>query len=88
MVFSLGMPAFPVDTHIYRITGRLGLRPEKMDVNQTHLLMLDLFDPSVYGPAHVNLILLGRRLCDARKPKCGECFLNDICDFFKILDNN
>ena len=83
MVFSLGMPAFPVDTHIYRITGRLGLRPEKMDVNQTHLLMLDLFDPAVYGTAHVNLILLGRRLCDARKPKCGECFLNDICDYRK-----
>ena len=82
MVFSLGMPAFPVDTHIYRITGRLGLRPQKMDVNQTHLLMLELFDPEVYGTAHVNLILLGRRLCDARKPKCGECFLSDICDWY------
>ena len=81
MVFSLGMPAFPVDTHIYRVTGRLGLRPEKADVTQTHMLMLDLFDPAVYGPAHINLILLGRRLCDARKPKCGECFLNDICDW-------
>ena len=80
MVFSLGMPAFPVDTHIYRITGRLGLRPEKMDIDQTHKLMLDLFDPKDYGSAHVNLILLGRRLCDARKPKCTECFLSDICD--------
>ncbi len=83
MVFSLGMPAFPVDTHIYRVTGRLGLRPEKMDINQTHMLMLELFDPSVYGPAHVSLILLGRRLCDARKPKCGECFLSDICDQYQ-----
>ena len=82
MVFSLGMPAFPVDTHIYRITGRLGLRPEKMDIDQTHKLMLELFDPKVYGPAHVNLILLGRRLCDARKPKCAECFLTDICDHY------
>jgi endonuclease-3 len=84
MVFSLGMPAFPVDTHIYRVSGRLGLRPEKMDVNQTHELMLELFDPSLYGPAHINLILLGRRLCDARKPKCEECFLNDICDFVNV----
>lgn len=80
MVFSLGMPAFPVDTHIYRVSGRLGLRPEKMDIDRTHMLMLELFDPEVYGPAHVSLILLGRRLCDARKPKCGECFLSDICD--------
>ena len=85
MVFSLGMPAFPVDTHIYRITGRLGLRPEKMDIDQTHKLMLDLFDPEVYGPAHVNLILLGRRLCDARKPKCAECFLTDICDHYASI---
>ena len=87
MVFSLGMPAFPVDTHIYRITGRLGLRPEKMDINQTHMLMLDLFDPEVYGPAHVNLILLGRRLCDARKPKCAECFLTDVCDYYSHLND-
>ena len=83
MVFSLGMPAFPVDTHIYRVTGRLGLRPEKLDIDRTHLLMLELFDPAVYGPAHVSLILLGRRLCDARKPKCGECFLRDICDQYR-----
>ena len=86
MVFSLGMPAFPVDTHIYRITGRLGLRPEKMDIDQTHMLMLELFDPEVYGPAHVNLILLGRRLCDARKPKCAECFLTDVCDYYSHLN--
>ena len=83
MVFSLGMPAFPVDTHIYRITGRLGLRPEKMDIDRTHMLMLELFNPEVYGPAHVSLILLGRRLCDARKPKCGECFLSDLCDKYQ-----
>ena len=83
MVFSLGMPAFPVDTHIYRVSGRLGLRPEKMDVDHTHMLMLDLFPPEVYGPAHISLILLGRRLCDARKPKCSECFLSDLCDMYR-----
>ena len=83
MVFSLGMPAFPVDTHIYRVSGRLGLRPEKMDVDHTHMLMLDLFPPEVYGPAHISLILLGRRLCDARKPKCAECFLSDLCDMYR-----
>ncbi len=88
MVFSLGMPAFPVDTHIYRITGRLGLRPEKMDIDQTHKLMLELFDPEVYGPAHVNLILLGRRLCEARKPKCAECFLTDICDHYLSINDH
>ncbi len=86
MVFSLGIPAFPVDTHIYRVSGRLGLRPQEVDVTETHRLMLKLFDPSVYGPAHVNLILLGRRLCSARNPKCRECFLADLCDFARAGD--
>ncbi len=82
MLFSLGIPAFPVDTHIYRVTGRIGLRPEKMTVEQTHDHMASLYAPEVYGPAHINLITLGRRICDARKPKCETCFLNDLCDAY------
>ena len=83
MLFSLGIPAFPVDTHIYRVSGRLGLRPAKMTVEQTHAQMAALFPPENYGPAHINLILLGRRLCDARKPRCTECFLTDLCDYYQ-----
>lgn len=82
MVFCLGMPAFPVDTHIYRVSGRLGLRPGKMSVDAAHDHLAGLFDPRVYGPAHVNLILLGRDTCGARKPACGECRLTDLCDAF------
>ena len=82
MLFSLGIPAFPVDTHIYRVTGRLGLRPAKMSVEQTHLQMAKLFPPENYGTAHINLILLGRRICFARNPNCSECFLNDLCDYY------
>lgn len=85
MVFSLGMPAFPVDTHIYRVSGRLGLRPESMDVNKTHDHLASLFDPRVYGPAHVNLILLGRDTCAARKPDCANCLLTDVCDAFAAM---
>lgn len=79
MVFSLGIPAFPVDTHIHRISGRLGLRPEKMNADRTHDLMAELFRPETYGDAHVNLIRFGRAYCDARRPKCSECFLKDLC---------
>ena len=82
MVFCLKMPAFPVDTHIYRVSGRLGLRPAKMNVDAAHDYLAGLFDPRVYGPAHVNLILLGRDTCSARKPVCGECLLTDLCDAF------
>ena len=48
LLFSLGRPAFPVDTHIFRITGRLGLRPEKMTVEQTHVYLETLLPPGLF----------------------------------------
>jgi endonuclease-3 len=80
--FALNKPAFPVDTHIYRVTGRLGLRPLKMNVEQAHLHLSRLFPPEDYGPAHLNIIRLGRELCHPRKPACPECPLNDLCDYY------
>ena len=80
--FSLGIPAFPVDTHIYRITGRLGLRPEKMNADKTHPHMESLLPPETYYPAHLNIIRLGREICQARKPNCPACPLQDLCDYY------
>jgi endonuclease-3 len=77
--FSLDTPSFPVDTHIYRVSGRLGLRPATMTVEQAHPHLAGLFDPAIYGPAHLNLIRLGRDICHARKPDCAACPLEDIC---------
>jgi len=85
--FALDRPAFPVDTHIYRVTGRLGLRPSKMNVEQAHLHLAQLFPPKDYGPAHLNLIRLGRELCHPRKPECQRCPLNDLCDFYQRLNS-
>ena len=81
--FSLNRPAFPVDTHIYRITGRLGLRPEKANLEQTHDLMEQLIDPADYYAGHLNLIRLGREICHAGKPDCLNCPVSDYCEFFK-----
>jgi len=83
MLFSLGMPAFPVDTHIYRVSGRLGLRPLKMNVEDAHPHLAALFPPETYGPAHLNLIRLGRLLCHPRNPECTACPLTDLCDDFR-----
>lgn len=80
--FALGIPAFPVDTHIYRVTGRLGLRPPKMSVEQAHIHLAKLFPPQEYGPAHLNLIRLGREICHARKPDCPVCPLQDVCNYY------
>jgi len=84
--FALGIPAFPVDTHIYRVSGRLGLRPDKMTADQAHPHLAALFPPETYGPGHLNLIRLGREICLARKPKCEQCPLNDLCDYYNSIE--
>jgi endonuclease-3 len=83
LLFSLGKPAFPVDTHIYRVTGRLGLRPADMSVENAHDYLAGLFLPETYGAAHMNLIRLGREICQARKPNCPACPVQDLCEYPK-----
>jgi endonuclease III len=87
LLFSLGRPAFPVDTHIYRVTGRLGLRPEKMTVEATHTHLEYLLPPETYYAAHLNIIRLGREVCVARKPACPRCPLRDLCRYVKLQEN-
>ncbi len=77
--FALGIPAFPVDTHIYRVTGRLGLRPPKMNVEQAHTHLAAQFPPESYYALHLNLIRLGREICHPRNPECPRCPLLDLC---------
>jgi endonuclease III len=81
--FSLGKPAFPVDTHVHRVTGRLGLRPENMNAEQAHAWFEELFRPEVYGPAHMNIIRLGRQVCHARNPNHAACPVADLCDYYQ-----
>jgi len=86
MLFSLDLPAFPVDTHIHRVSGRLGLRPESASADKTHEILADLFPPETYYAAHLNLIRHGRQVCKARKPDCANCVLTDLCDYYAGLD--
>ncbi|CAG1016353.1 Endonuclease III [Anaerolineales bacterium] len=81
LCFSLNRPAFPVDTHIYRVSGRIGLRPEKMTVEQAHPHLESVFPPETYYAAHLNLIRLGREVCGARKPNCSQCPVRKLCDY-------
>jgi endonuclease-3 len=83
--FSLGIPAFPVDTHIYRVSGRTGIRPDKMNVEQAHSWMEKLFTSELYGPGHLNIIRFGREICHARKPECSLCSISHLCDYFQTL---
>lgn len=79
MLFSLGQPAFPVDTHIYRLSGRLGLRSPRSSAEKAHQELAALFEPQQYYPVHLNLIHHGRQICHARKPQCHRCILRDLC---------
>ncbi len=85
LCFSLNKPAFPVDTHIYRVTGRIGLRPERMTVEQAHPHLESLFPPATYYAAHLNIIRLGRETCTARKAFCEKCPILKLCDYGRGL---
>jgi endonuclease III len=80
--FSLDKPAFPVDTHIYRVTGRIGLRPAKMNVEKAHEYFEEILPPETYYAAHLNIIRLGREICLARKPNCPACPLKKLCNYY------
>jgi endonuclease-3 len=76
VVFDL--PGLPVDTHVLRLSKRLGLTREEDPVKVEHELNA-LLPPKEWGEFSLRLILHGRRICDARKPKCGECRLASLC---------
>jgi len=83
LLFSLDMPAFPVDTHVYRVTGRLGIRPPKMSPAKAHHYLAEQFPPETYYAVHLNLIRLGREICKARQPLCQQCPLKEICEYYQ-----
>ena len=83
LLFSLGRPAFPVDTHVHRVTGRLGLRPDKLSADDSHAYFEDLLPPETYYAAHLNLIRHGREVCHALRPECGRCALQAMCAFYQ-----
>ncbi len=86
LLFCYGKPAFPVDTHVHRVTGRLGLREAKLNADQTHYWMEALCQPGWHGPFHLNLIRLGREVCQARAPQCARCPVRRWCDYARQRD--
>ena len=82
-IFSLGQAAFPVDTHIFRITKRLGLIPEKSTPEQAHQQLGRAVIQDKMYTFHINLIKHGRALCRARKPLCPQCPLLNHCPYGK-----
>jgi endonuclease III len=77
--FSLERDAMPVDTHVHRVTGRLGLVPPTASAERADRILHDLVPEGLRTPLHVALIRLGREICKAPTPRCRICPLKDIC---------
>jgi endonuclease-3 len=75
---ALGLPGFPVDTHVGRLVGRLGITDEK-DPVKVEAIVDAMVKPPDRGLFSLRLILHGRRVCVARRPRCHECVLADYC---------
>ncbi|MDR1885898.1 MAG: endonuclease III [Synergistaceae bacterium] len=81
MVFDLGMPAFPVDTHVARVSRRLGLVPERTAPEKIQEFLESVVPPERCGGGHLNMIEHGRAVCHARRPECGTCAAAGICAY-------
>jgi endonuclease-3 len=77
--FSLGMPAMAVDTHIYRVSQRLGIIGPKVNVDKAHEVLEAAMPPEDVYPFHAAFITHGRQVCKAQRPRCGDCVVNYGC---------
>jgi endonuclease-3 len=77
--FALGRDAMPVDTHVHRVTKRLGIIPPKASAERADRVLHDLVPDGLRTPLHVAFIRLGREICKAPTPRCAQCPLKDLC---------
>jgi len=79
LLFSLGKPSLPVDTHVFRVARRLGLIDSRVSVEKAHALLQEQIAPSKIYQFHLHMIRHGRQVCHARRPCCHVCVLQDEC---------
>jgi endonuclease III len=79
LLFSLGVPVMPVDTHVHRVARRLGLIPARMSADAAHARLTALVPAGRMLEAHLLLIAHGRATCRAQRPRCPDCVLVDLC---------
>jgi endonuclease-3 len=85
LLFSYDRPELPVDTHVYRVSARLGLIRPKASFVEAHETLRAITDPDDVYELHVNLIRHGRRLCKAQRPLCPDCPLLSLCPYGREL---
>ncbi|MGB3128225.1 MAG: endonuclease III [Dehalococcoidia bacterium] len=85
LLFSLGKPALPVDTHIYRVAKRLGLIDSKASAEKAHEILGAMIPAEDVYQFHIHMIEHGRRVCKAQQPRCHQCVLLQICPAGQLL---
>mgnify|MGYP001164993356 CR=1 FL=1 len=85
--FSLGMPAMAIDTHIYRVSQRLGFIKREVSADKAHDILEAIVDPDDVYPFHFTLITHGRQVCKAQNPLCEICALSAQCPSIKSMKN-
>jgi len=78
---AFGVPAIAVDTHVFRVSNRIGLA-KSQNVDETERQLMNNIPKDEWTLAHHLLIWHGRRICEARKPKCSDCDIRDYCQFY------
>ncbi|HEX2619659.1 MAG TPA: hypothetical protein VHL11_05920, partial [Phototrophicaceae bacterium] len=83
LLFCFSKPVIPVDTHVHRVSGRLGLIGAKVSAESAHHLLLAMLppDPHILFNFHVAMLRHGQRICTFNSPRCPRCPLNTICDY-------
>jgi endonuclease III len=81
LLFACGKPAMPVDTHVFRVSQRLGLIGAKVTPEQAHIEIERQVEEQRMYPFHMHLIRHGREVCHAQRPRCADCVLVDICAY-------
>jgi endonuclease-3 len=85
LLFSFERPVLPVDTHVWRVTKRLGLIEEKVSREKAHVLLEEIMPQRCIPSLNKNLVRHGREVCRAQNPKCDECFLSHLCIYYDTL---
>ena len=84
LLFNFKKPLLPVDTHVFRVSQRIGLLPEKTTAEKAHKQLLALFppDPVLLYNFHIHLLRHGQKICVWRKPKCEKCPVQGLCAYY------
>jgi endonuclease III len=85
LLFNFKKPVLPVDTHVFRVSQRVGLIGAKVTANKAHDLLLRMLpkDPEELFNFHKHLFWHGQRICTFYSPQCGQCVLNGICNYYQ-----